>query len=847
MDLTLKINAEFDKATKAFNELASSSEETRAKIEKFSESFQTKSVDSFIDRQKLLQSSLTGTRGETAAMQKASNEYGKEIERLIKSGLSPESEAIQRLRDEQTKLKEKIKEANDIQKAQTDLMKLAEKAALACYAAIGAGIAAIAAMTQKTAEMGDQFAKSSRLVGMTAEQFQELNHAAKMSGVKDINGHLLKLNKTLIDVKNGTGNLTKYLKENNAQLLTQVKSAKSNEQAFMLMIDAIKKAPDELSKAELATAAFGKSGQEMILMAENGAEGIAALREEARKYGVISNEAAANSEKYLDAQARLKAALTGVGTELTSKLLPGMTQSINKIADFIASVDDWEKILKIVGYTLAGVTAGLTAFLVITKGAQAIQTMATAFKALNAAIAANPIGAMAVVITAVLIPALIYLFKNWDMVQTYIQQGIGRLEYAFKWFASQIKEKFILAVNSVKIGFLSLAEIIVTNVLGAVAKLLDVLGKIPGVGEQFKRASDAVKGFSNGFREATQEAKNASDAAIQAAKDEQDATEQALKDKLTNIDIAAKARRDELEARKKQGNEQMRLDAELGNAEIAEVQTVQEEKTKIVAEAVEERKEAEIKSLKDRLNEIALTEKQAQNQQVEMVKQFLQQRAVLETDNFEERIAFLEEQKQILLDLYTEGTNERVAIEMAADEAIKNAQKDLADYEQKLLTERLSAFSGFFNGLGKLMEVAGEKNRGAAILMKALASAESAINSYLAFTNALSSMPYPYNIVAAAGVLATGLAAQIKIMSTPIPSAETGGRFIVPNSATGVDGGLLRVNKGEEVSVTPRGQVGNDGESFNFNFVMDGHVFAEITNKLARAGELHTLQLAGNL
>jgi len=846
MDLTLKINADFDKASKAFNELASSSEETRAKIEKFSESFQTKNVDSFIDKQKLLQTSLTGTRGETAAMKQSANEYQKEIERLIKSGLDPNSEAIKKLRDEQQKLKDKVKETSDVQQAQNDLMKAAEKAALACYAAIGAGIAAVAAMTQKTAEMGDQFAKSSRLVGMTAEQFQELDYAAKMSGVKDINGHLLKLNTTLNDVKNGTGNLTKYLKDNDAQLLTQVQSAKNNEQAFMLLMDAIKKAPNELAKAELATAAFGKSGQEMVLMAEAGAEGIAALREEAQKYGVISNEAAANSEAFLDAQARLKAALTGVSTELTSKLLPGSTQAINKIADFIASVDDWEKILSVVGYTLAGVTAGLTAFLVVTKGAQAIQAMATAFKALNAAIAANPIGAIAVVVTAVLIPALIYLVKNWDTVQTYISQGIGRLEYFFKVFASQIKEKFITAVNSVKIGFLSLAEIVVTNVLGAVAKLLDVLGKIPGVGEGFQKASEAVRGFSNGFKQATQEAKNSSAAAIQAAKDEQDATELALKSKLANIDAEAQARRDALEAQRKQGGEELRQNAELGNAEIAEVQRVQDTKTGIVAKAANERKELELSSLKDRLNAIALTEQQAQNQQVEAVTKFLQQRASLETDNFEERISFLEEQKQILLDMYSEGANERVAIEIAANEAIKSAQKDLADYEQKLLEERLSVFSGFFNGLGQLMEVAGEKNRDAAIFAKGLASAEAAINSMLAFTKALASVPYPLNFLAAGSVLAAGIAQQIKILSTPIPSAETGGRFIVPNSS-GVDGGLLRVNKGEEVSVTPRGQVGNDRESFNFNFVFDGQVFSNIINKQAKAGELYTLALAGNL
>jgi DNA repair exonuclease SbcCD ATPase subunit len=302
----------------------------------------------------------------------AKNNYEKEIEKLIRSGLDPESEAIQRLRKEHDALAKKIEETNQVQKSQESLMKGAEKAALAMYAAIGASIAAIGAMTQKSAEAGDQYAKTSRIVGMTAKTFQELDYAAKMSGVNNLDDSLKKLNKTMADVKSGTGSLTAYLKENDKQLLGQLKNVNSNEEAFNLLMDAIGKAPDEFTRAELATKAFGKSGQDLIIMAEEGADGIAALREEARKYGVISNEAAVNSEAYLDAQDKLKAALSGVANELTEGLLPGLTNTITKVADFIANTDDWKSKLETVGYVLAGVTAGLTAFLVVAKGAAVI-------------------------------------------------------------------------------------------------------------------------------------------------------------------------------------------------------------------------------------------------------------------------------------------------------------------------------------------------------------------------------------------------------------------------------------------------------------------------------------------
>ena len=815
-DLTLRIAADFQKASDAFKSLASESEETRAKIEKFSESFQDKHIDSFIDKQKLLQSSLTGTRGETVAMQQASNNYQKEIERLIKSGLDPNSEAIVRLRNEQQALNDKIQETNDIQKSQNDLMKTAEKATMACYAAIGAGVAAIAAMTQKTAEMGDKFAKTSRIIGMTAETFQELQYAAGQNGIKDITPHLEKLNKTVVDVRNGTGALTKYLQDNDTELLTQIENVNSNEEAFNLLMNAIKRAPDEFTKAQIATAAFGKSGQSLINMAEQGTEGISALREEARKYGIISNEVAKQSELYVDAQTRLKAAITGVSTTLTSRFIPSATETINKLANFIASIDDWDKILSIAGYTLAGVTAGLTAFLVVTKGASVVHTFTTAIKALNAAIAANPIGALAVVITAILIPALIYLYKNWDTVQTYLQQGIGRLEYAFKWFASVIKEKFIVAVNTIKIGFISLADLIVGKVLGGVAKLLEVLGKLPFVGDMFTEASNKVKSFSESFHNLSEDAKRNSQEVINAAKAEQDATEQALRDKLNGIDAAAQARRTELEAQKKQTEESIKLDQQRADNELEILSNKEIEKNKLLIESETLKAKTESDLLKEKLEIL---------NQIEIEK--------------------IEEQKSSLLENEIIYNEEKVEISKQADEEIANSAEQLNDILEMSLEKRLETFTSYFNGFSQLLEVLGEKNVGFAIAGKATASAEALINSYLAFTKALASGPPPFNYIAAAGVLAAGLASQVKIVSTPIPSAETGGRFIVPNSP-GVDGSLLRVNKGEVAEITPRGMTGNR-ESFNFSFSMDGYVFAKVINHLAKSGELHSLQLAGNL
>jgi len=834
-DLSLRIKADFDEAARQFKALADASEDTRAKMEKFAEGFKSESVDKFIDRQKLAGAAITAAKGEAAAMEAQQAAYRREIERLIKSGLDPESEAVQRLAREQEILKNKIKEANDIKKAQAEIMKGVERAAKACYAAIGAGLAAVGAMTQKMAEAGDQYAKTSMLVGMTAEQFQELEYAAKTSGVDNLADSLKKLNKSVADVKSGSGSLTNALKETNPQLLAQIKNASSNEQAFNLLINAIKKAPDEFSKAELAQAAFGKSGTQMILMAEKGTTGIEALREEARKYGLISNAAAKNAEGYIDAQTRIKKSLEGVRNQLTEGLLPGITETMNKIAAFISGIDNWDRIIKIAAMSLGALTAGLTAFVLASKATVAINAITAAMKGLNTALKGNIIIAIAAAILTVLVPALIWLVKNWDTVQTYISQGVARLEYGFRWFASQVKEKFLTAVNGVKIGFLSLAEIIVTNVLGSVAKLLETLGKIPGVGESFKKAAEAVKGFNEGFRQSAQEAKNASAAAVRAAHEEQQAAERALKDKLAGIDAQAAANRAAIEERKKQSAEQMKADEALAAAEI--------EQTKRAEAAITA---AKVASFKERLQTLADTEKAADKERLDAASQFLQQQAELQSDDFNGQISFLLEKKAELLSLYEEGSAEREAIERALALKIGDIQRKQADFERKLLEEKLGAYTQFTGGVGRLLELAAGKNQAAAVGAKALAAAEAGINSYLAFTKTLASMPAPLNYVAAGGVLAAGVAQQIKILSTPIPGAETGGRFVVPDLSPRVDGVGLRVNAGETVDVTPRGESGG-GAPAVINLIVDGYVLAQITNRQIRAGEIYDLRLQGNL
>jgi len=860
MDISLRVLVDLDKTTEQFKKLVDSGEMTKDEFNKLSDAMDkniNKSLEDFNKKQGTLQENLKFSRNETEALKTSSNNYQKQIEDLLKAGLTPQSEAVKKLKEEQQKLKDKIQNTTDAQKAQVESMKNqeqviknVEKAAKACFAAIGAGVAALAAITQSTAKAGDELSKTSRYLNMTVEGLQEFEYVAKQNNINNLTGHLEKLNKSVLDVKSGTGNLTKYLQENNTELLNNLKNVKNNDEAFSLIMQTLNDTTDEFEKSKLALEVFGKSGAEITNMASSFSQ----LREESRKYGIISNETARASEEFMSAQTRLKQAFSGIGTEISSGIIPNITKVINSIADFIAKIDDWEKVINIAIYALSGLTAGLVTFLAVTKGGAAINAITTAFKGLNAVIAKNPIGAIATLIVAVIIPAFIALYKNWDTVQTYINQGIARLEYAFKWFGSQIQEKFIIAVNGIKIAFLSLADILVTNVLGAVAKILEVLGKLPFVGDMFKSASASVLDFARGFSDAADEAKESSRQAIQDAKDYQDAIGEELRAKLENADETARLRREELEAEKNAINEEIELkqnsintqyemDVEHYENQISLLSENEKDKIEIIQNSENEITDIKLKSLNERLNEIMLTESQIQNDQISNIENFLLQRANLESADYEERLAFLISQKEYLLNEENGFSDERIAIEQATNNAIKKIQDEQANHERELLENRIGAFTQFVNGYAQLLGTIGEKNKGAAVLAKGLAMAEAGINSGLAFTKALASGVPPFNFIAAAGVLAAGLAQQIQIANTPIPSKETGGRFIVPQSSR-VDDKLYRFNGGEEIQVTPRSMTGSGNESFNFNLLVDGQVFANLMNVKARAGELYSLKLA---
>ena len=166
---------------------------------------------------------------------------------------------------------------------------IGKKMMLATAAGAGALAAAGAAVFKKTvdwASEASEMIKFSRQVGFGVEALQELEFAANRQGVgaDNLRKSLEKMNQVVGQAKIGQGALSSYLQRTDRRLLRQVRAAKTNEEAFDLLLGKLDSIDGPAKKAAFVTAAFGRSGMRMVRMLQGGPEELQRLREEMRRY-----------------------------------------------------------------------------------------------------------------------------------------------------------------------------------------------------------------------------------------------------------------------------------------------------------------------------------------------------------------------------------------------------------------------------------------------------------------------------------------------------------------------------------------------------------------------------------
>lgn len=213
-----------------------------------------------------------------------------------------------------------------------------------------AGItAALTAATKGAINTADEIGKMAQKIGTSVKDLSGLAYAGKLADA------------SLQDLQVGFRGLNKAINENSESLqrlridrLNADNTLRSSYDVLLDVADAFAQAEDGAGKSAIAVDLFGKSGENLIPLLNQGRKGIEDQVKEGEKLGVVFGEQLAKqAEEFNDNLTRLKANLEGIGLTIANSVLPKLNELINKLSQFNDQYGD--SIINAIDSTLAKV------------------------------------------------------------------------------------------------------------------------------------------------------------------------------------------------------------------------------------------------------------------------------------------------------------------------------------------------------------------------------------------------------------------------------------------------------------------------------------------------------------
>lgn len=376
-------------------------------------------------------------------------------------------------------------------------------------------------LAPETAAYAENARKGAQITGMTAEAFQELAFAAKETGVsaETMQQSLILLSHSASAAALGSGDSAFAFRQLGVSVKGSNGQIKSADVLLGDLAESFAKMPDSLKKTDLARQIFGRGGAQLIPTLNKGKEGIAELREEAHKYGVVlSTEAIEKSRQWTIAQSELSESIEGLKMGLGQELMDtGFTKSLTefilmirpKIVDLFRiaitklreTITSLKPAFRVVA---AGAKSAMEALLLMAGAAGVVYLAFTAAgrAAVVAALEAAAAWLIAAAPVVAMVAALGLVFLLLQDVLTYLNGGdslTGRMIQKIKdeWphLIDDLKAKW----TEFKVWIIKTAEDIGKGILDALKHPIDTLtgapGKIKGSVEGGLHSTDS--GLSN--------------------------------------------------------------------------------------------------------------------------------------------------------------------------------------------------------------------------------------------------------------------------------------------------------------------------------------------------------------
>jgi DNA-binding Xre family transcriptional regulator len=215
----------------------------------------------------------------------------------------------------------------------SDQLAMAGRRIQEVFGAIGIGfgiervISGLKDLVSNSIEAAVQIGHLSQQTGISAENLSVLKYAASQTGV-EFETFTKGFKKLSTEVYNADTGSKKAEKTFRALGVSQADlTAKGNDMYAVLSMvaDKFKEMPDGIEKNALASQLFGRAGQQLIPVLDQGAAGVERFRAEAEQLGLVLDDKGIQKMEELHREVdKLQSAYKGLGLELTSALAPAL-------------------------------------------------------------------------------------------------------------------------------------------------------------------------------------------------------------------------------------------------------------------------------------------------------------------------------------------------------------------------------------------------------------------------------------------------------------------------------------------------------------------------------------------
>lgn len=241
---------------------------------------------------------------------------------------------------------------------------------------VGLSVAGFTSVIKGSINAADELNKMAQKVGVSVESLSALQYAGKLSDVslESLGTALKKLSVNMLDAAAGSGDAKDAFKALGINVKDGAGNLKSSDVVLAELADKFRGMEDGAGKTALAVKILGRAGSDLIPMLNGGSRGLAEMKDEAQKLGVIvGGDLAKKSEQFNDNLTRLNATLGATKIALAGGLIDQLNNlSAAMVESTKAAGGLWKGLMLLDGADADNPVAGLER---IEKKLESLRTM----------------------------------------------------------------------------------------------------------------------------------------------------------------------------------------------------------------------------------------------------------------------------------------------------------------------------------------------------------------------------------------------------------------------------------------------------------------------------------------